>query len=891
MPRKFGLLLAVVLILSFAAGAGAQQDPAVQQESGPRVTVFPFSVYGPEKGGKIGQVTQDLLIKQLQEEGLPVVGSEQLQRVTGSSRPITGDSQARTFGRRAGADYAIYGSVSQVGDQISLDGKLVDTSGQKRTRPLYSEQRGLENLAAAGQGIIQQALVHLLAKAVIAEVEVRGNDRIEKDAILVAIQSQKGDLLRPKAVQEDIKAIYRMGYFESVNADVTDGPNGKILTFQVREKPSVIEVKVTGNKKIKEKDILAALSTKPFTVLQMNVVNDDVQRILKLCHEKAYFNAEVDSAIAFPRDPRQAIVTFTIKENKRVYIKDIKFTGNEKYSSWRLRMIMETKARNFLSWFTDRGILKDNILDTDVERLTAFYHDHGYMSAKVGSPDIKREENGFYITIAIEEGKRYRVESVDITGELLDTNEDILKHLVLKPGDYFSRENLRKDLDAITAAYMDEGYAQTQIDPRVSQNRENATTDIVFEARQGPKVYIEQISISGNSKTRDKVIRREMALAEGDQFSSTKLQRSHHNLRKLDYFEEVEIVPSQGSDPQSMKMHIKVKEKPTGSISFGGGFSSDDGLFASGEIVQRNLFGRGQYLAIKAYLGGENTQYNISFTEPYFLDTRLSAGVDIYDWYREYTDFTKDAIGARARISHPFGDWSRWNLSYTFENAKVTDVADDASTFIKDQQGRQILSAITGVVARDTTDHPFMPTSGSINEITIQYSIPYLGSDSDYVKYIVNSGWYFPLFWKFSGFARAKFGWISELDSSKPVPIYERFFLGGLNSLRGWGWGEVGPKDPETGDEIGGTKFGLVNLELQFPLIEKIAMQGVVFYDTGNAFDSDEDFDFGGFRSDIGAGIRWNSPMGPLRIEYGYKLDPDSGEDTGKWQFSMGAMF
>ena len=889
--KKIGLLTAVLLLLAPAGRAAAQPDTSTPQPASPKAAVLPFAVFGPDPSGRLGQGLQDLMIRRLEEEGVQVLSREQLQHAVGTSGAVASDAQARTLGRRAAVQFVIYGALSQVGEQISADAKLVDVSGDKPTRPLYSEQRGTENLAAAGQELVQQALVHLLSKAVIADVKVRGNDRIEVDAILVAIESKKGDVLRPKTVQEDIKKIYQMGYFEAVNADVSDGPNGKILTFEVREQPSVIEVKITGNKKIKEKDILAAITTKAFTVLQKNVVNDDVQRILRLYHEKAYFNAVVDSAITFPKDPRQATVAFTIQENKRIYIKDIRFSGNQKMSSWRLRMVMETKERGVLSWFTDRGVLKDDVMNTDIEKITAFYHDRGYMSAKVSSPAIDRQDDGFIIDIVIDEGQRFKVESIGISGELLENNDEILKKLALKPNHYFSREDLRKDIDTITTAYMDQGFAQTQIDPRITQNQENATTAIVFEASQGPKMRIEGISITGNTKTMDKVIRRQMKLVEGDQFSSTKLQRSNLNLRKLDYFEEVEIVPEPGSDPESMKLRIKVKEKPTGAISIGGGYSSDDGVFAVGEIIQRNLFGRGQYLGFKAYLGGKNTQYRVSFVEPYFLDTQYFAGIDVYNWYREYTDFTKDAVGTKLKIGHPFGEWSRWTLYYGIEDALVKDVADDASLLIKDQEGRQILSTVSGKVERDSTDHPFIPTSGSINEFTIEYSTPYLASDSDYVKFIANSGWYYPLFWKFIGYARVKAGYIEELDSEHPIPIFERFFLGGMNSLRGWGWGEVGPKDPATGDVIGGTSFGLMNLELQFPLIEKIAMLGVVFYDTGNAFDDGESFDVSSFRSDVGLGIRWNSPLGPLRIEYGHKLDPDDDESSGKWQFSMGAMF
>ncbi len=854
-----------------------------EQAKTPTVAVFPFTVFGPKRSARMGRAVQDLLIRQLQQEGV---------RTVNAPAPVASDAQARAQGRRMGADFAIYGTLSLVGEEVSVDAKLADVKGGKRTKVLYAEQRGVENLASATRQITDQAAIHLLSKAIIADIRVEGNERIEPDAILVAIHSHKGELLRPETVGEDIKAIYKMGYFESVDAYVTDSPDGKILTFKVREKPTVVEVKIKGNKHIKDKDILAAINTKAYTILQKNVVNDDIQRIIKLYHQKAYFNAEVRADIDFPQDPRHAVVTFNITENNRVFIKKIEFKGNKHFASWRLRMIMQTKARSIFLWFTDRGILQRDVLETDIDRLGAFYHDHGYMSAKVGSPEIDLKDDGFYITIPIEEGERYKVKSVDITGELLEDSDKIKKKLVLKPGDYFSREKLRKDLDTITKAYMDQGYAHTEVVPEIRSNKQEALAIIRYHARRGPKVRIDTITISGNTKTRDKVIRRQMELAEGDLFSSSKLEHSNMKLRKLDYFEQVEISPLPGDTPDTMKLHIKVKEKATGSLSVGGGFSSDDGVFLGGDIQQRNLFGRGQFLSLKAYVSKSNTQYSFSFTEPWLFDTPLSAGIDLYNWEREYTDFTKNAIGGKLRFSHPFGDWSRWYLSYLYEDADVTDVADDAATIIKDQEGRQVKSSVSGSLERDTTDDAFAPTRGSINRISLEYSIPYLGSDSDFLKFVVNSGWYFPLYWKFVGFVRGKFGWIEQFDEeNKPVPIYDRFFLGGMNSLRAFGWGDVGPEDPETGDIIGGTKFGLVNVELLFPLLEKLEMRGVVFFDAGNSFDTDESFDVSKFRTDVGAGIRWKSPMGPIRIEYGYNLDRKPGESQGKWQFSMGAFF
>ena len=884
MVKKLGSALGVLLLWAWSVQGQqtAAPEPAL-------VVVAPFAVHTAQPQPQLSLGVQELLAQNLLNLGVDLVPLPDVRRAAGS-QPVTNETQALDLARRLRARYVIWGSLTQLGDKASLDGRLVDAQGPGAPRVLFAEG-DLANLLDAAQQMAQQVTVHVLAKAVVAEVAVRGTERIEPDAVLVQVKTKKGELLSNETLQEDIRRVYQMGFFETVATDVTDTDKGKQVTFVVREKPSVVDVKIEGNDKIRDKDILAAVSTKPSTVLRMNVVKDDANRIVKLYHQKAFFNAEVSPSIDFPQDPRKAVVTFRIKEGKKIYVKHVDFKGNQHFSDRKLRGVMETKARGFFSWFSDKGVLDREVLDTDLDRVTAFYHDHGFMDARVGSPSVEKKEDGFHVTIPLVEGERYRVSSIQVQGDLLETTPMVAEKLELKEKQYFSRERLRKDLDTLTKHLMDAGYAHAEVDPVVTKNAENHTSAVVYQLRKGLMVHIEKITITGNTRTRDNVIRRQIQLAEGDRFSASAMERSQLNLRRVDYFEEVDIQSSQDSSPEAMDLNVKVKEKPTGMLSVGGGYSSDDGVFVGGNILERNLFGRGQYLALKASLGGETSRYSLSFTEPWLFDTPLSAGFDIYNWYREYNDFNKDATGGKLRISHPFGTWSRWHLAYVFENAKVSDVDEDASLIIKDQEGRQIKSSLMASIERDSTDHPFLPTRGSTATVAVEYSIPYLGSDSDFVSVVAGVGRYVPLWWKFVGFAHVKGGYIFELDADKPVPIYERFFLGGINSIRAFNWGDVGPKDPETGESIGGIKFGQVNVELLFPLAEKIGMRGVLFFDAGNAFDNGEDFRLEDFRTAAGAGVRWNSPMGPLRIEWGYNVDRKPGEDSSNWQFSMGAFF
>ena len=409
--RRFVHSLWVPLFLVILGSA------AWAQEQNPKVAIMPFTVRGQQEPIKIQKAIEELLVRQLTTEGARVVSPQDVEKVVRPGESVATEEQGRALGRRLQAEYVLVGSFNQIGNSISLDAKLVDVAGRKNTEIIFAEDKGMENLAAATNTIVQRMAVHLLAKAVIAEVQIRGTERIEPDAIRLNIKSRKGEVLKPEVVADDIKSVYKMGFFENVDADVSDTPAGKVLAFVVRENPTIQEVHITGNKKIKEKDILAAISTRPYSIVQKNVISEDVQKIVKVYHQKGYFTADIKSSIDFPKDPRKAVVTFAINENAKVFIRKISFTGNKNFSAWKLRSIMETKEKMMLiSWFTERGILQRDMLDTDIDRLTVFYHDKGFMDAKVGTPEVSLKDDGFYIEIPVEEGDRYRVDDVKVNG-------------------------------------------------------------------------------------------------------------------------------------------------------------------------------------------------------------------------------------------------------------------------------------------------------------------------------------------------------------------------------------------------------------------------------------------------------------------------------------------
>ena len=866
--------------------------PLWAEDQQPKVAILPFVMHGQQDVARVQKSIDEVFVRLCTREGMKLIDPQEVQRAAGA--PVGTEGQARSIGSKLGAAYVVFGSFNQIGNSISLDATLVDVSGRMKAVVLLAEEKGTENLASAVGKIVQQMSVHVLSKALVAEVKIKGNDRIESDAIKSNIKTKKGELLKPEQVSEDIRSIYKMGYFEKVDAEVADTPAGKVLTFVVVENPTVQEVKLNGNKKIKEKDVMAAIVTKPYSILQRNVVSDDVQKILKLYQQKGFYNAEITSKIDFPKDPRKAIVIFNIQENSKVYIKTINFVGNTHLTSRKLRGVMQTKVKSILSLITDRGILQKDILETDADRVTAYYHDEGYMDAKVSSPTVDLQKDGFHITIAVDEGDRYKITDVSLSGDLLDNyDKKIVKKLELKTGAYFSREKLRHDMDMITKAYMNEGFARVEVDPRVIRQASDRTTSITFNITEKGTVRIGQIFVTGNTKTRDNVIRREMRIYEGDTYSARKIDDSLTRIKKLDYFESVEIVPTDTEVKEVMNLNVKVKEKQTGSISVGGGYSSEDGLFASGQIQQKNLFGQGDSITFKAYVGQLAQRYIISYNKPWLFGIPLTGGVDLYNWIRTYEDFTKESYGFKVHASYPFGQYSNITGYYTWEDAKLEDLDTAASrdpTFTHSMTGWEVKSALGVSFERNTTDHPFLPTKGSYLGASAEYASKVLGGDYNLFKQEYHVGVYEPLFWKFIGHLRGEIGFESASGGINTFPIYERFFLGGINSLRGWKFGEVGPTDSH-GLVYGGDKYILANAELLFPLSERYGVRGLFFFDTGNAFTEGQGINLVDFREDIGTGIRWNSPFGPLRIEMGYILDKHTGEQPYQWQFSAGAFF
>ncbi len=852
-----------------------------------RVLILPFEIYSVKELSYLEAEIPAVIKKNLERDGAIVLDpDDSLWKEKAES--ISG---IRNLGVKCGADYVVYGSLTWIGQKFSLDAKMIESFGEGLPNVFFVEGEGIENLPSAVNGLARDLGMKLFKREKVARVVVTGNKRIEVDAIKKIIKTKPGDIYLAKRLSEDLKAAYSMGYFEDIRVETEDAPEGKVVIFRVKEKPTIRVIRIKGNRVYKDEEIKESLDIKTGSILNIFKIRSNIKRIEELYKDKNYHNVRISYNV-HQLAQNQADLEFVIEEGEKVRIKRIIFEGNKAYTDKKLKGMMKSSEKGFFSWLTSSGELNMEDLNQDVARLSSFYHNNGYIQARVGEPDIKYKGNWIDITIKIDEGPQFKVGKVDIAGDIVLSKGELIKKLKITREKFYNREVVRNDVLVLTDLYSDEGYAYADIFPRIDKNFENMVVNISYVIEKGKQVYFEKIIISGNTKTRDKVIRRELKVYEQELYSGRRLKRGVRNLYRLDFFDGIKVDTSKGSSDDKMILKIDVTEKPTGAFSFGGGYSSVEDFFVMTSISQRNLFGRGQILQLKGQWGGRTNKYTLSFTEPWLFDIPLSAGFDLYDWKKDYDTYDKDSMGGGIRLGYPVYDFTRAYLSYSYEEGDIRNVTEDASDSVREMEGTNVMSSISAALRYDSRDRIFNPTEGQDHSITVKYAG--LGGDIGFTKYLAETGWYIPLFWDTVGFLHARGGYVSE-SPGKKLPDYEKFYLGGMNSLRGFDWHDISPtrvnKDG-TVSKIGGDKFIQFNIEFLIPLIKKAGLVGVIFYDTGDVYDTGENIDLGTMRKSAGYGFRWYSPMGPMRLENGYILDPEEGESKGgRWEFTMGAAF
>jgi len=723
---------------------------------------------------------------------------------------------------------------------------------------------------------------------IVKDIIIQGNRRIQEAVILGRISAKVGGPFQPTRLAEDIRAIFALGFFDDVQLKVDDFEGGVKLTFVVVERPFVRDIAFTGNKKLDSAALSEKIDLRLGSVYNPVEVNRAAEKIKDAYEEEGYYEVAVTPDIEKLPDG-DVTVTFRIAEGRKITIDRVVIEGAHGVKPSQIKEVMATQEREY---FILRGTIQRQKLDEDVERIVALFNDYGYIQARVESTDIQidRENARAIIRIVVVEGPQFRVGGVDVTGTRVLPVEEIRRRITLAPGDLFSRSKLRESTKAITDLYSAIGRASADVNPEIAQDLPNRKINITFEIAEGPEVFVERINISGNTRSEEKILRREIPMAEGDLFTSQKLARARQRLVNLNYFDKVNAATAPGASKDKIIVNIDVTEKPTGLFSIGGGYSSQDSFIGTIDLSQRNFLGRGWEVFLRIRGGVKTQQGQIGFTEPWLFDRPLSAGFDLFNNRRVYQDYTVNSLGGDIRLGYPLGEFSRVNALYRASQDNVTDVAANASTNLLDQQGIHYTSLIGVAVTRDTRDSVFEPTRGTVSNIGLDFAG--VGFGEQWFRLVGSVAAFWPTPWlnhvigtRFN--AGYSLGW-----GNAPVPLFERFYLGGANSIRSFKAQEVSPVD-SSGTRIGGNIQLLWNIEYTVPLFFGIRV--AAFYDIGNVWGPDisggTPFNITQEKQAIGLGFRWASPFGPLRVDYGVNPNPKGNEKFGNFNFSVGSAF
>jgi outer membrane protein insertion porin family len=723
----------------------------------------------------------------------------------------------------------------------------------------------------------------------IKELAVEGNRRVQEAVILGRIRSSVGAPFSPSQASEDLRSVFNLGFFEDVQLKVEDFEGGVKLTFVVVERPFVRDVEFVGNQKYTAAELQEKVQLKLGSVYNPVDVQTAREALKDFYEDDGYFEVQITPEAEKFADGDVKVV-FTINEGRRITIEKIVFRGTTGLTDKQIKDVMATRERDY---FIFRGRVQRQRLEQDIERIVALYQDHGFVQMRVERHDVSldRDKARVTVTIDIVEGAQYRVGKVTLNGVSLLPADEVRRQLRFKAGDVFSRGKLFDGTRAIADLYSTIGRASADVAPRTEQQPATRTVDVTIDVTEGPEVYVERINITGNTRSEDRILRRELPFVEGDLYTLQKMQRARQRLVNLGYFETVNVTTQPGTDKTKIIVNVDVTERPTGLFSIGGGFSSVDSFIGTLDVSQNNFLGRGWQLALSLRGGATTQQGRISFTEPWLFDRPLSAGFDLYNTKRQYIEYDYDTLGGGLRLSHPFAEYWRWHTGYRLSRDKISDVKNSDQTFLREEVGTRVTSLVSGSLSRDSRDSVAAPSRGGQTLLNVE--VAGLGGDSRYVKSVASTTYFKPIWFDHILSARGEagygVGWAEDgLTGREELPVFERFYLGGPNSIRGVKARRISPVD-QFGVRIGGTSEALGNLEYIVPLPFNFRLAG--FFDIGNVYGYSTKFDLTDTREAAGAGVRWQSPFGPIRVDYGVNLDRRKGEDFGALHFSVGSPF
>ncbi len=761
---------------------------------------------------------------------------------------------------------------------------------------------------------------------IVREIQVRfvGPETVNRSVVMANIQTAVGKPRSRDIIEQDVRNLINTGYFFDVRVLEEPVVDGVRIVFQVQGKATIKEIIIEGEKRFKEERLKRECSQKVGDSMDERKAHDDARKMEEFYQKAGYPDVKVTYEVSVDKDTGKAILRFKIHEGERVYIKLIKFTGNKAYNDDRLRKLLKTRRHWWASWLSGTGVLKEDDFKEDLDKLRDHYRSNGYIDMDIRGTRTERVgAKWMVLTIDIFEGAQYKVGAVAIEGNKLFPTAELERRLRMTSGKTFTPTGMTADQKAMEDYYGGRGYLDTAVRPIRAPNVETGRIDMTYSIREGELTYIEKIDIRGNTKTKDKVIRRELAVHPGEIYDTVRVDRSVERLKNLGYFSKAEADPEPTDVPNRKDLVLNLEEQRTGSINFGAGFSSIDSLIGFVEMTQGNfdLFnwpsftGGGEKLRLRLQVGLKRQDEVLSFVEPWFLDKRLSLGFDAFHHSSSFlsTVFNEQRTGISLRLEKALTEFLRGQVEYSVQDIFL-QVDKSASPELQTQEGSHLRSSIAGTVTYDTRDSVFLTTRGNRTELRAEVAGGPLGGDVSIYNLSVKSSLYFPFFEKQVLQLVGAAGVVDAFGSTRdggtnvdetilknglpvesvhrrvdPVPIFDRYFLGGANTLRGFGYRKISPRDAY-GEPIGGNTYVNGTAEYSFPIIERV--RGAFFLDIGNVYQNAYDFNVSDLKSDAGIGIRLNLPIGPLRLDYGYPImtDRESGK-TGKIQFSVGYQF
>jgi outer membrane protein insertion porin family len=730
------------------------------------------------------------------------------------------------------------------------------------------------------------------------DVQYVGPETVSKERILAHMRTKVGQPYSNQVVEQDIAALYKTGSIQNVRIFAQPQGDGVKVIVAVQTRAILREIEIAGAERVKPARLRKEIKLKLNQAVDEQQLEEARQKIIEVYQGRGF----TDVSVQFRVDPIEekrgtARVVFTVNEGVRGAVSQIHFEGNAHFSEKVLRKQMKTRGRTLIHFIDKSGRLDEVQLEQDLDKLREFYQNHGYIDVEIKDVRRGRTEKGpMVITIVIAEGPQYHVRKLTVSGYQAAREDRIRPLLKMKEGSVYSPKQLRDDAKAVADAYGSAGYVDLVILPE-GEPAGPAQIDVHYKIEEGVRSFVNRINIEGNTRTKDKVIRREVLVAPGDVFNTVRVDLTKKRLDNLGYFAKVETYPEDTDIPGRKDLTILVQEKRTGSLSFGGGFSTVDQLVGFAELTQGNfdLFnwpsftGGGQKFRLRVQYGTQRKDFILTLTEPYFLDRRLALTGQLFYTEANYlsADYDQRNYGFMFELRKPINAYTYGTLGYMLQDVDIFNVAASAPDFIQSQEGSFVESKIFGSVVFDSRDNPLLSRRGQRITFSPLISGGFLGGDVQVYALDLEGSQYFHLPWDTILLINGEIATVSQWGNGTEVPIFERLFLGGSNNLRGFPFREVGPQ--ENGEPVGGQSMARATIEWTFPIIEKA--RGAIFYDTGFVNTSAWSFGFNHIASDVGVGIRLDLPIGPLRLDYGYPLQRDGYNGGGHFNFNVGYQF